>query len=107
MPTAGDILLTSRLDYEITNKYDVTVEITDGTFVSTAVLTVYVIDINEAPSLPGITPSYYVNETETSSVLLGDYAATDPEGDPLTYTLVTWPEGAPFTVTATGELIPR
>ena len=92
------------LNYENVNKYDVPVEITDGMFTSTSVLVIYVTDVNEAPILPRITASYYVSEMDTSQVLLGKYNATDPEEDMLTYSFVTWPENAPFTVTTTGEL---
>lgn len=48
---------------------------------------VKVVQLNQAPTAPTLN-TYWVDETATSGNVVGELSATDPEGRPLTYSLV-------------------
>ena len=66
-----------------------------------------VTDVEEAPNDPPLisagSPVIFVNENTSSDTPLSTYTATDPNGDPLTYSL-SGNDGTLFNITDTGEL---
>ena len=90
----GDLTFNAAPDYEqpadadTNNVYRVTVRAFDGTHTVTLDVTVTVTDVNEPPWFPGAS----VARSVVRSAAVGDYVgapivSTDPEGDPLIYSL--------------------
>jgi len=103
--SSGNITVTAAnaLDYETKADYTVTVSVHDGkdaagaadtTVDATHSLTIAVTDVDEAtvanhaPTFPATAPSTLeVAENNAAGALVGKVAATDPDGDALTYAL--------------------
>ena len=81
------------------NNYQVTVAASDGTGRGTRDVTVTVTDVNEAPSATGA-QSVEVSEGSTT---VGTYAATDPDGDVITWS-VTGTDDGDFNISNAGAL---
>ncbi|KPA16237.1 protocadherin-23, partial [Candidatus Magnetomorum sp. HK-1] len=79
------------LDCETTCSYTLTVEVSDGAYTSTGLVTVQLNDINEsAPRMAEDTFSFQVNENSFAGTMVGQVIATD--GDPddiLTYSIIS------------------
>ncbi|MEP1096344.1 MAG: LamG-like jellyroll fold domain-containing protein [Cyclobacteriaceae bacterium] len=63
-----------------------------------ATATVTVLDNNSAPTLSYI---FYLDENSVGGTLIGTVVATDPEGDPLTYSILSGNTNTAFTLDAT------
>ena len=93
------------LDHEDTASYDLTVTATDagGLSIDTP-LTVNVTDVNEGPTDLVISSDNSVAENTEAGSVVATLAATDADGDALTYTLSG--EGSEnFTVNENGEVV--
>ena len=93
-------------DANTDNAYEVTVQVSDGEHTATRAVTVTVTNVNDKPSFPaGETGARSVEEgTEAGEDIGSPVAATDADGDTLTYS-VTGPDAAAFTFdTSTGQL---
>jgi VCBS repeat-containing protein len=95
----------SPTDLNHDNVYTATVEVSDGTFARTQVVSVAVGNVNEAPAITsgggGTTASYSLAENISSVATI---AATDPEGG-VTFALAGGADAALFTINAgTGAL---
>lgn len=72
---------TQELDFESLNKYDLTVQVRDSTgLTSSAPITVWIIDVNEAPRL---TANSVLSVFEDAAIgeVVGAIQAIDPDGD--------------------------
>ena len=103
-PLTGQIKTKGLLDYESpadtggNNVYELTVQVTDGkdengnidtTVDDTITLIIMVTDVNEPPEFDSSTIELEIDENAATSTDIGDLiAATDPESDELTYSLV-------------------
>ena len=103
-PLTGQIKTKGLLDYESpadtggNNVYELTVQVTDGkdengnidtTVDDTITLIIMVTDVNEPPEFDSSTVELEIDENAATSTDIGDLiAATDPESDELTYSLV-------------------
>ena len=87
--TSGQLKTSAALDYETTTSYSVTINVSDGSLTDSITVTINVINVNEAPKFTdGISTSRSVAENTASGQNIGaPIAATDAEGDTLTYTL--------------------
>jgi 6-phosphogluconolactonase (cycloisomerase 2 family) len=88
------------------NAYQVTVQVTDGTFPVTQSVTVTVTDQNEVPSnlAPSFVSASSADSPENQSVAI-DLNATDPDGDILTFSITGGADGSLFDLNAsTGVL---
>ena len=66
---------------------------------TTELLTVKIIDINEAPFVTSTVHTVNVPESEVTSIAVADVDASDPDSDALFYVITTTaPVGAPFIV---------
>ena len=86
--SAGVITFASAPNYETKSSYTATVSVTDSTLTTTQDITVNVNDINDVPVVSAA--SYTMNllpQDQTSKALT--LAATDEDGDTLTYTIVS------------------
>ncbi|WP_203293903.1 cadherin domain-containing protein [Maricaulis parjimensis] len=83
------------------NAYEVTIRVSDGTTSVDQTVTITVDDVNEAPALTSGTTA---SQEEGATGVVYTVTATDPEGDPLTYSL-SGDDAAQFTIDAnTGEV---
>ena len=95
-----------KKDANSDNAYEVTVQVSDGEHTATRAVTVTVTNVNDKPSFPaGETGARSVEEgTEAGEDIGSPVAATDEDGDTLTYS-VTGADAAAFTLdTSTGQL---
>ncbi|HIH09987.1 MAG TPA: S8 family serine peptidase [Candidatus Diapherotrites archaeon] len=76
---------TWQTDYNSAGDYAFTITATDGNLSTNADLNVSIINSNRAPIITAITTNSPVNEGETLTV---DINATDPDGDPLAYSVI-------------------
>ncbi len=104
--TSGVLSFKSSPDYESPNDgnddnvYEVTVRASDGSLTSTLDVEVTVTDVNESPTVTGSASVSY-GENGTSAV--ATYAATDPEGDDVTWS-VAGRDAARFSISTSGVL---
>ncbi len=87
--TSGQLQTSAALDYETQTSYTVTVTVTDGSSTDTITVTISVTDANDAPQFTdGANTTRSIAENSAASTNIGDaVAATDADGDTLTYTL--------------------
>lgn len=81
----------TQLDFETTPSFTFTVEVSDGELTASATITVELNDLdesvtNEAPVIAD--QVFSINENSAVGTAVGTVLATDPEGAPLTYTIV-------------------
>ncbi|MFK0569931.1 VCBS domain-containing protein, partial [Endozoicomonas sp.] len=86
-PNTGAITVTGDLNYELTAIYDLTVEVTDGGNLSdSAIITININDLNEAPEAISDNAAGHENETLTINVLAND-VDEDFTDSPLNFSL--------------------
>jgi len=97
-------------DKDRNNVYLVTVEATDGNNTVTLNVTVTVTDVNEKPTFPSTeTGQRSIEENTPSGRPIGaPVAATDPERDSLTYTLLSGNDADSFDInSSTGQILTK
>ena len=98
--SSGVITFNSAPDYETKNSYSVAVNVNDGTATTSQALTVNVSNVNEAPTISGLSSSITVAEGQTSVVTV---SASDPDGDSLTYSL-TGTDASSLSINSSGVI---
>lgn len=98
-------LVVSGLDYETASSHTLTIEVSDGTYTDTATVQVTVIDVVEAPVFSSSSFSFTPTEHNHGMQVVGAVSATDPQGDALTYTILSGDPGGIFSISQTGSLI--
>ncbi|SHJ79148.1 Cadherin domain-containing protein [Rubritalea squalenifaciens DSM 18772] len=96
--STGEITTTTVLDYETTNSYGFTVTVTDaGGLTDTALITVDVTNVNEAPT--AVEASGSVAENSAVGTTVATVTSTDPDaGDSVTYVITAGNTGSAFTI---------
>ena len=105
--STGQLMTKAALDYETKSSYSVTVMATDTYNASDSIaVTITVTDVNEAPSFPSATANRSVAENTAAGTDIGaPVAATDADGDMLTYSLAGT-DAASFSIdSGTGHLM--
>ena len=97
----GQLKTKETLDYETKNSYSITVTVSDGSLTDTIAGTINITDANEVPVFTeGNATTRSVAENLEVGVNIGTaIAATDPDGNTLTYTL-GGPDAASLTLIA-------
>ena len=96
------------LNYEVVSEYTLFVKVTDPSGLDDYMnITVPITDVNEKPAIQNLPDDAYIVEGSTGSFSVFDVKSVDVDGDSLTYTLSTFPDNAPFFITASGELCKR
>ncbi len=95
--SSGQLQTDSALDFDAQSRYTVTVSVSDGedsefnsdpTIDDTVTVTINVTDANRGPQFPGTTADRSILENTPADRAIGEpLAATDDEGDQLTYSL--------------------
>ena len=78
------IKTSADLDFETKSSYSVTIKVSDGTDSDTVVVTVTVTDVNEAPTISGLSNTDYA---ENGTDPVATFTAMDPEGTTISWTL--------------------
>ena len=67
-------------------------------------VTVNVTDVNEPPVIHNLPDTLNIQEDEQGVMSLFNVTATDQDvGDVITYSITTWPGGAPFDIAGDGR----
>ncbi|MGB3404406.1 MAG: cadherin domain-containing protein [Microcoleaceae cyanobacterium] len=102
---SGEITIAddSLLDFETTDSYDLTVEVSDGEFQPNATITVSITDANDAPEIEDQTLTLAEDATNGSSV--GTVTVNDADGDNLIYSITAGNNDGIFEIDEnTGEI---
>jgi len=92
----------NAVDSDADGFYEVMVSVSDGALTDTENFVVTVNNVNEAPELVAAAPFSVAENTTNVS---GSFAASDPDGDNLSYSLLATPDAAPFSInSATGAI---
>ena len=84
--SGGVLTFNDPPDYEADNRYSLTVEATAGSHTARQTVTVRITNVNEAPAITGPADTDITYE-ENDTVPVATYRATDPERDPIQWTL--------------------
>lgn len=106
-PTTGVLTVNSAtaLDYETTPVFTLTVEVNDGTESAEAIITVNL--TNAGDNTPPVieNQTFNVDENSAYNTYVGTIAASDPEGDEISFTLISGNNGNAFAIDAqTGDI---
>ncbi|MBG6129079.1 sugar lactone lactonase YvrE [Aquimarina sp. EL_43] len=86
--TGNEIKLKSGfLDYETLTSHTATVTVNDGTFTTSAQVTITVTNVNEAPVFGNSSTTFTAAENIAETVVIGTLSAIDPEADAVSYRL--------------------
>ena len=99
----NNLINLEAFDFEEQNEYSIRVLVTDqGGLSFEGSFSIFVNDVNEAPIIADQT--FEVSEAEVNGFVIGAIAATDPEGDILTFDPLVGEIGSVFDVTSDGSL---
>ena len=98
--SSGAITVVGTLDYETTPTYTLTVQVSDGTATANAAITINVTNVNDnAPTIAAQT--FSVAENVANGTAVGTVAATDADGDNLTFSINAGNTGDTFAINGT------
>jgi hypothetical protein len=94
----------ATLDFEAASSYALTVQVSDGLLSSTALVTIGLTNVNEAPTLANQT--FAIVENSAAGTVVGSVAASDPDaGSTLTYAITAGNQAGQFTISSqTGQI---
>ncbi|HET6422321.1 MAG TPA: cadherin repeat domain-containing protein [Planctomycetaceae bacterium] len=98
----------SALDFEVRPQFQLTVRVTDNGLpaqVRTAVITVNLTNVNEAPKFVVNNPTFTLPENSPAGTVAGQNGAIDPDGQPLTYTIISGNTNNAFSVDSQGRIV--
>ncbi|MEQ8469792.1 MAG: cadherin domain-containing protein [Marinoscillum sp.] len=101
--TGALTLVAADLDFETEDTYTFTVEVSDGALTSSAIMTVEVLDENEAPTLSDAT--FGLPENSIKGTVVGQLTFSDPENDVLDLNITSGNQSEAFAINASGELV--
>ena len=94
---------SSALDYETITSFDLLVQVSDGLLADSALVLIKLMNSNELPMITSDT--FTLAENSVNGTLLGNVEASDPDGDTLTYVIVSGNDGEGFSLDSeSGEL---
>ena len=110
--TTGQLTVadSTALDFEMTPVFGLLIEVSDGALSDSATFTINLTDVdedstttNQAPTITSAT--YSLAENSINGTVLGMVEASDPNGDTLTYTIVSGNDAEAFSLDSeSGEL---
>ena len=95
--STGELSTTGALNHETNPQYELTITVSDSALTDTATVTVTVNDVNEAPV--AVDNAFTIAENAGASSL-GTVAATDVDGDTLTWSITAGNGSSLFTIDA-------
>ncbi|CAD5121379.1 DgyrCDS9901 [Dimorphilus gyrociliatus] len=104
-PSSGQIKVNAPLDFETQINYNIQVSISDGSVsVGPSIIGITVTNVNEKPIITNLPANATVNDDETLTRILLTVTVTEPEGNSLTYSIVSNPPSAPFQINPSGQV---
>ncbi|QKG80546.1 cadherin domain-containing protein [Tenuifilum thalassicum] len=110
-PSTGEITVAdaTKLDFETTSTFNLTVQASDGTLTDNATITINLNDVNEAPAISDASVSIDENSPNGTSVFnVNDDSSgndTDIDGDAITYSITAGNGSNAFAInSSTGEI---
>ncbi|NQZ79101.1 MAG: cadherin repeat domain-containing protein, partial [Ekhidna sp.] len=106
-PSIGSLTVATSevLDFETTPTFSLEVEVSDGEFVASAVVTIDLLDVDENES-PTISPqTFTLAENSINGTEVGTVIAADPDEDALTYTILSGNDAGGFALDNTSGLL--
>ena len=94
----GTITVAGTIDHETTPTYTLTVQVSDGMTSAEAVVTINVTDVNEAPVVTTQNAAFTVTENAANETAVEIVAATDEDGDNLTFSITNGNTGSAFAI---------
>ncbi|MFY0605218.1 MAG: cadherin domain-containing protein [Cyclobacteriaceae bacterium] len=94
------VLDSALVDFEINSVFNLSAQISDGTFTTNFAITLNVTDINEAPMISD--QNFSIAENSMTGTTIGVLSATDPEGDALTFSILSGNELGGFSLSNDG-----
>jgi len=96
---------SNDLDYELSQSYTLTVQVSDTEYTSSASILINLININD--NSPQINPqSYSINEKSNSGTVVGLISANDADGDNIQYKIISGNTNNAFEINSeTGEIL--
>ncbi|WP_421896530.1 cadherin domain-containing protein [Marinoscillum sp.] len=88
------VLDSVQLDFEAITQYVLAVQVSDGVNSVTSTVTIDINDVNEAPAMEPY--SFSIDENVATGTLVGTLVATDPEGDDISFQIVSGNESGAF-----------
>lgn len=105
--STGEITVTdnSGFDFEATTSYTLDVLVSDGFLTDTQTITINMVDVleNTRPTINGTT--FSISEAAANNDDVGTVTSTDPEGDGVTYRIISGNTGNAFKIDAATGLI--
>lgn len=100
-PTNGQITVanSAALDFETTPSFNFTVGVSDGQLTDSAIVTVNLTNVNEAPVINTAIAPQGVNSNSVFNFTVPNSIFSDPEGDTLTYSASSLPSWLSFNPT--------
>ena len=96
----GVVTVAGALDYETTSSHDLNVEVSDGELLDSAIVTVDVTNVNEPPIVENSVTA--VPEDTATGTELATVTASDPENDPLSFSITAGNDTGLFSINGTG-----
>ncbi|MEO1211196.1 MAG: cadherin domain-containing protein, partial [Cyanobacteria bacterium J06638_20] len=98
-PTTGEITVNdeTQLNFDITPQYTLTVQASDGAAVDTVDVVVDLVDQNQTPDVDLIA-DFNIPENTANDTFVRAVSAIDPDGDTLTYSIVSGNIGGAFAI---------
>ncbi|MFW2380410.1 MAG: cadherin domain-containing protein, partial [Acidimicrobiales bacterium] len=96
----GAVTVAGALDYETTSHYDLSVEVSDGELLDTAIVAVDVTNVNEAPIAEDLVTA--VPEDTAIGTELATVTVSDPENDPLSFAITAGDDAGLFSINGAG-----
>ena len=91
-------------DFETSSFYDLTVTVSDpGGLTDVQMVTVNIIDVNEAPVIQNLPDSVTIAEDVVGITPVHSVNTIDQDGDLITYTITSWPFSTPFEIDVAGK----
>lgn len=94
---------STLLDYENNSSFELEIQASDGILSNSAIITVDIIDINESPMVQEF--SFTLDEGSLDGTIVGSINTTDPENNPLTYSIVSGNVDNAFSINNYEEII--
>ncbi|MFS0862184.1 cadherin domain-containing protein [Fredinandcohnia sp. 179-A 10B2 NHS] len=96
-PVSGEVSVAdeSKLDFEKSNEFSLTIQVSDGTNVAETIVTITLTNVND--NVPIIDSTVFsVDENEENGTEVGQIVANDADGDTLTYRIISGNESGAF-----------
>ena len=93
---------SALFDFELQESISIEVQVSDGEFDATAIVTININDLNEAPEISN--QSFSIDENSPTGAVIGTVLGSDPESDALTFIISSGDDGAMTIDAETGVL---